>query len=50
MSGTPIQAAIAPGILRPYISLMFLECTSDSEQHAFVKPLAFMKEVRPRSR
>jgi hypothetical protein len=46
MMGIPIQAAIAPGILRPYISLMFLECTSDSEQHAFVKLLAFMKEVR----
>jgi hypothetical protein len=46
MSGAEIQKAIAPGLLRPYISLMFLECTSDREQHAFAKLLAFMKEAR----
>lgn len=46
MSGVEIQKTIVPGLLRPYISLMFLECTSDREQHAFAKLLAFMKEAR----
>jgi hypothetical protein len=46
MSGVEIQKAIVPGLLHPYISLMFLECTGDREQHAFAKLLAFMKEAR----
>ena len=46
MSESEIQRAIAPGLLRPYISLMFLECTSDHEQHAFAKLLTFMQEAR----
>ena len=37
MIDTRVHKVIAPGLLRPYISLMFLECTSDGEQYAFTK-------------
>jgi hypothetical protein len=40
------KPAITPGLLHPYISLMFLECTSDREGHAFAKLLDFMRETR----
>jgi hypothetical protein len=40
------QSAIAPGLLRPYVSLMFLECTSEHEHRAFVKLVGFMKDSR----
>jgi hypothetical protein len=46
MSDAPVQAAITPGILRPYISLLFLECTGSNEQHAFGKLLTFLNEAR----
>jgi hypothetical protein len=46
MNDTNMEAAIAPGILRPYISLMFLECTGEREQLAFAKLLTFLKEAR----
>src|SRR6185312_15343722 len=46
MIDSGIKPAIAPGLLRPYISLMFLEIVSNREQHAFSALVAFMKEAR----
>jgi hypothetical protein len=46
MSETALQAAIAPGILHPYISFMFLECVREREQLAFEKLLTFLKKTR----
>jgi hypothetical protein len=46
MIDSEVKPAIAPGLLRPYISLMFLETTSNREQHAFTELTAFMKGVR----
>jgi hypothetical protein len=46
MDSPALRKAIAPGLLRPYISLMFLECTSSRPQHAFSRLLDFMQETR----
>jgi hypothetical protein len=40
------QGAIAPGLVRPYISLMFLESTSDRPQQGCAALTAFMRESR----
>ena len=46
MSDADVHRVIGPGLLRPYISLMFLESTSGREQHDFTRLISFMKESR----
>jgi hypothetical protein len=38
MSDADLHRVIGSGLLHPYISLMFLESTSEREQHNFSKP------------
>jgi hypothetical protein len=46
MSLVDHKMIIDPGILRPYVSLMFLEYTGERETQDFSKLLAFMKGAR----
>jgi hypothetical protein len=46
MSDADPHRVIGPGLLRPYVSLVFLESASGREQHDFTKLIAFMKEAR----